>query len=61
MSPWTFIFLFFLVVLGLYAYECSQDINRYIREIDYKGHKYLIHCNRGICHSPECECQTKGE
>ena len=60
MNGWSLIIILILVMLGIYTYEWSQDINRYFREVEYKGHIYLIYANRGVCHSPECKCQTKG-
>lgn len=60
MNPWYLIVFLFFLWLGLYAHDHWQNVDNHFSEINYRGHKYL-RSRWGLCHHPECECQTKGE
>lgn len=63
---WLFLMILIFSVIGLAVLVATRNPERLfqerIRKVTYEGHEYLyLIYNRGICHSPECKCQTKGE
>lgn len=60
MNLWYLIVFLFFLWLGLFVYDHWQNIDNHFIQKDYKEHTYLI-SRWGMCHHPECECQTKGE
>ena len=56
--------IFGLIVTAIRV--ANQDPNdsfqRRVRKVTYEGHEYIyLIYDRGVCHSPECKCQTKGD
>lgn len=66
-SPaWFFLMLLIFGVIVLAVRVATEKPERLfqerIRKVTYEGHEYLyLIYDRGICHSPECKCQTKGD